>query len=671
MTDPDHRRRVISTSVGLTLGGIVHFLTLFNISRDLGRTATSGFFSGIYEIQARAFLDGHIAVPDGSLAIEGFIRDGSTYMYFPPWPALLRLPVLMTTREFDGRLTLLSMGLAWIVFVVFAAKLVWWLHARITERSTVSRGEAFLVAAFLAAASGGTFMTFDASLPWVYHEVYAWAIAASLGALYWLLRVLTAPDWHSVRWLGAFCFVAIATRATAGWALCFTVIAVALWFAVRRSTPERRRLWWGILLAGLIPLALSIAYNLHKFDHVYMFPLQDQVWTQVNAHRRAALEANGGAITGLQFFPTAFHAYLWPTGIRFVDYFPWITLPARPPEALNGAFVDQAYRTGSATAFMPLFMLFQIISTIVVFLPWAPPRTRVLRLPMFAAVLITGGVMAYGYFAARYASEFVPALVLGGAIGIVLMANALRGKRVFPLAAGGVAVLAAFSVAAQLSIGLSTAAVHARGPVLERFLGWQTSATPDAQARLVTFSDSLADDGETDELRIAGDCDALYLNTGDAYEPWATVQTRGEAARVRPDGRLRPGRVPLFRVSGTEDTAVLEVTEDRQMRFVLIGADGEYGANTFAFPPNGYADLNLRNLTQFGFYEITASPSGPVGFLRSTRTDDEWHTTPAPLEWLGTDTAARKVGVSLEHVDGLDMPLCQQLAAAATRTTGS
>ena len=74
MTDPDRRRRVISTSVGLTIGGIVHLLTLFNVSRDLDRTATSGFFSGVYEIQARAFLEGRIAMPNGNMAIEGFIR---------------------------------------------------------------------------------------------------------------------------------------------------------------------------------------------------------------------------------------------------------------------------------------------------------------------------------------------------------------------------------------------------------------------------------------------------------------------------------------------------------------------------------------------------------------------------------------------------------------------
>ncbi|MCY7401775.1 MAG: hypothetical protein LH477_12650 [Nocardioides sp.] len=661
MTDPDHQRRVISTIVGLTLGGLAHLVVLFNLTTKLDRTASSGFFSGVYELQARAFLDGRIDLPDGSMAIEGFVRDGQTFMYFPPFPALLRLPVLMTTSEFDGRLTLLSMALAWIVFVVIGAKLVWWIQARLAGDGSVTLRDAVLVGAFLAATAGGTFMTYDASLPWVYHEVYTWAIAASLGGCYWMLRVLTTPDWHSVRWLGAFCFTAIATRATSGWALCLTVLAIGLWFAVRRTSADHRRLWWGVLLAGAVPLALSIAYNLVKFDHVFMFPLQDQVWTQLNERRRDALAANGGSITGPQFFTTAFHAYLWPTGIRFVDYLPWLTLPAAPPEALDGAFVDQAYRTGSVTAFMPLFMLLQIMSTLVVFSPWAPTRTRVLRVPMVTAVMITGAVMAYGYFAARYASEFVPALVLGAAIGTILLSRALPHRAVVPVT-GLVVALAAFSVLAQVSIGLTAAATQARGPALERFLGWQQSISPDAQARLVTFSDALPESGATDELRIIGDCDGLYLGTGDAYEPWSTVQSRGQAVRIRPEGRLRPGRVPLFRISGTQDIAVLEVTTEKQLRFVLIGEDGEYGANLFDFPPSGYADLNLRNLPQFGYYEIAGSPSGTVGYLGSTVTDDDWYTRPAPLDYIGSATAASAVGVELQHLEGLDPTLCEGLA---------
>lgn len=666
MTDADHQRRITSTSVGLAVGGLAYFLTLFNLSLDLGRTAASGFFSGVYELQGRAFLDGRISLPEGSMAIEGFVRDGQTFMYFPPFPALLRLPVLMTTHEFDGQLTLLSMALAWVVFAVVTTKLIWWLHHRL-RGDEVTRSDAVLVGIFLAAASGGTVMTYIAGLPWVYHEVYAWAIAASMGGLYWMLRVLTAPDWHSVRWLAAFCLAAIGTRATAGWALCLTVIAVGAWFAVRRSTPAQRRTWWAVVLAGLVPLSLSILYNLYKFDHVYMFPLQDQVWTQVNEHRREALAANGGRITGLQFFPTAFHAYLWPTGIRFVDYFPWVTLPAEPPDALGGAFVDQAYRTGSVTALMPLFMLLQVVSTIVVFSPWAPRAARVLRVPMVTSVLITGGVMAYGYFAARYASEFVPALVLGGAVGTVLLGRAIATRPFLLPLAGLMAVLAGYSILVHASIGLTSAAVHARGPSLERLVGWQHELTPSAQAGLVTTSSTLPDTGRTDELRVVGDCDGLYLGTGDVYEPWTTVQARDQAVRIRPDGRLRPGRVPLFRISGTQDRVELEVTEDRQLRFVLIGDDGEYGANIFEFPPNGYADLDVRNLTQFGYYEITADPSGHVGYLRSTVTerDGEWRTYPAPLAYIGSSSRAASAGVDLEHLEGGAPRLCTSIAEEA------
>ena len=44
-----------------------------------------------------------------------------------------------------------------------------------------------------------------------------------------------------------------------------------------------------------------------------------------------------------------------------------------------------------------------------------------LRAPFVAGVLVTGGVMGYGYLAHRYTSEFVPALVLGGAVGLVAL----------------------------------------------------------------------------------------------------------------------------------------------------------------------------------------------------------------------------------------------------------
>ena len=91
------------------LGALVAFIpfvaVLWNVRWDPLRGATAGHLNGnFYDLQARALFHGHLSVPDGSLGIEGFVVDGRTYMYFGPFPALLRMPVLLVTSRFDGRL---------------------------------------------------------------------------------------------------------------------------------------------------------------------------------------------------------------------------------------------------------------------------------------------------------------------------------------------------------------------------------------------------------------------------------------------------------------------------------------------------------------------------------------------------------------------------------------
>ena len=81
--------------------------------------------------------------------------------------------------------------------------------------------EAVAAGILLAAMTGGTVLTFDASLPWVYHEVYVWAVATVVGTLYWLLRAArrarpaarSAGCWPSP-------LAAALTRTTGGFAVC-------------------------------------------------------------------------------------------------------------------------------------------------------------------------------------------------------------------------------------------------------------------------------------------------------------------------------------------------------------------------------------------------------------------------------------------------------------------
>ena len=70
---------------------------------------------------------------------------------------------------------------------------------------------------------------------------------------------------------------------------------------------------------------------------------------------------------------------------------------------------------------------------------------------MLVSILITGGVMGYGYYANRYSSEFVPAFVLGGAITTALLCGFLARRRAWRVPVLAVMVVGtAFSILAQM-----------------------------------------------------------------------------------------------------------------------------------------------------------------------------------------------------------------------------
>ena len=162
-------------------------------------------------------------------------------------------------------------------------------------------------------------------------------------------------------------------------------------------------------------------------------------------------------------------------------------------------------------------------------------------------------------------------MVLGGAITTALLTGLLRRHRSWRAPALGLlAVGAAFSILAQMSIGTTAEAYVHRGDSLVRYLSWQHDVSPGAQAGLVRQVDGLPTGGSTDDLAIRGDCDALYLNTGDQYQPWVPVEERDRVLQLDPTGRSSiRGASTLLRVTGTDPQSVrVEVNHRQQLRFV-------------------------------------------------------------------------------------------------------
>ena len=351
----------------------------------------------------------------------------------------------------------------------------------------------------------------------------------------------------------------------------------------------------------------------------------------MNAHRREALEVNGGSLTGLQFFVTSFMAYFRIDGVRFVDYFPWITLPADPAPAFGGAFVDQTYRTGSVTAFMPLLLLLTAVATVVLLMRRTRREVRELLFPLAAGVLTTGGVMAYGYYSFRYVTDFVPALVLGGCIGFALLCRFLDRRPRFATGIVALAILAtSYSIAAHLAVGLPAAALTWAGKPLTRYASLQSDLSGPALSRRVISTDDVPSDGSTDQLAVQGDCEALYLNTGDIYRQWATVAARDLVFTVTRETAPRPGSLSLFSLS-TGAAGRLETAPDGQVRVVLTDPETSGATGAWTPVPSEGLRVTVKNVTQSEQYSVTTKPSRPVGGLPNVSHDERWIYTPASL----------------------------------------
>ena len=259
---------------------------------------------------------------------------------------------------------------------------------------------------FLAAVTGGSVIVFLAALPWVYHEAYLWATACAVGDARRPRRRSPGGRPIAVAVVTAvFAVATILTRTTTGWALAITVIVVGAVSAARRTQPSRRpgarrrrsrrhgRRCGGQL--GEVPPPVHVSARAPGVD-------------APSSSRRLALLMNGGTITGPQFFLSSLVNYFRPDGIRFMSYFPFVSLPAEPARSYGGAFLDQAYRTGSVPAFMPLLFLLGTVGFVGASVSAWSRRSADCSSRSLGALAAGGGVMLYGYLANRYTSGLRP-----------------------------------------------------------------------------------------------------------------------------------------------------------------------------------------------------------------------------------------------------------------------
>ncbi len=578
-------------------------------------------FSDFYDVQARSWLRGTWSMPAGVLSIEGIRIGGHTFMYYGPVPAALRLPVLLITHRLDGRLTEPSLLIAFLLALVFSSLLSWRVRRLVRGSVPVSVIEAVLTAGLIVVIGLGTVLFFLGSTAQVYEEAELWGATFTLGAFYALVGFLELPGTGRLVATGALATLAMLTRGSVGAGPLVAIAAVALvyllvWMsdrAPRWQSMVRRltrlsgvrvagapgRFGIGLLAAAGIPLALYVTINEIKFATPFSIPLNRQVLTSEDPHRRAVLAANGGSLFGLKFLPTNLLQFIRPDALAISPVFPWIFFPGKALVLGHVLYTTRDW-TSSIPASMPVLFLLGVLGLVLVYRPTSHraritsrsadvaevttgsavtagspgPGVTALRLPLLGAAAGTGGILIIGFIAERYLADAMPFLVLAALPGWHYLmerwprSGGGRGRQWVWRAGGALlAVLALFELWTTFSLSL----------FYQRELG--PEVTIPQRAGMVSFQEqvhrSLVGGPAPDvrfvsklpshaaplDLAVVGNCAAVYQFDGTSWQPVELGRGGGalllEASFV-PEDRGR--RQPLLVTGGSTPQDVVAVT---------------------------------------------------------------------------------------------------------------
>jgi hypothetical protein len=484
------------------------------------RLMSPRYTSNFYDVQARRMFHGHLTVPPDDFGLEAFVVNGHTHMYFGPLPSFLRMPVLLVTSRFDGRLTQLSMALALALLLWATVRLSWQIRGLLRGDEPVDRLDVVTAALAPFTVGAASVVLWLGAVPVVYNEAILWGVATATTAASVLVSYVVEPRRWTLPVLGVVVAAVLFSRAAIGFG---TVTAVGVLLAAR---------WWstrrvdgallGLAAVVVVPMVLYVGLNEARFHRALGPPYAQQVWSDLNADRQAALAANGGSLFNVNYVPSTALAYLRPDGVASVRLFPFVDFRAQRATVIGGAVFDTRDRTGSVPATMPALTGLAAVGV------WGmvSHRHRRALMPVWPLVLggavAIGGVLTIGFIAQRYLGDFLPLLLPLALTGLVLVVHAIGDIRPSVwrrVAWAGFGIAVAVSVWVNFGLGVLVQRLYQPPPPAENelltrhgFLEFQLSLDERlfGNPRFLRGPEHPADDaGTRGELFVVGECEQL------------------------------------------------------------------------------------------------------------------------------------------------------------------
>lgn len=434
------------------------------LTRGTGVLIGPEMLSGSFDSLAQGFWRGTAEVDPATIRWEAFTVDGRAYLYFGPWPALLRMPLLWLGADWFGNWARLSCFVAGTValsaFTLLAARML-------TKNSALGAAEKrFFLATSIVGFGLATPLAFLMNAASIYHESIAWGLAGSMCFLAIALPRLDAPA-SLRRCLPMLAAVAGATflaRVTYGAPLYLILLGIAARELARERASRAPELGREVakLTAALLPagalLLFHLWYNVDRFGSPFTF-VDYKLMSIIGSDSATLALLDETGVFNVRRLLAALSNYIVPSTAFVSNQFPWFELgPPRYPDTglyprIFSSFIVPLSMSSS------WLLLGALVGGGYAF---GTKGQRLLRFCFFAFAFEALLVCSYYIMELRYELDIVPVLVFAYALFLanVSLEGPLKGR------AQDVATVLMFTVAVSVIVTVSStlSAIPRGGP---------------------------------------------------------------------------------------------------------------------------------------------------------------------------------------------------------------
>jgi hypothetical protein len=400
-----------------------------------------------YDSLGEHLIRGSAEVDPKAIESESFVENGRTFMYFGPFPAILRIIPNEILPSMQGNWSRWSCLLAGLLSVAAFIKII-------SERTQKYAGHirSRLIFAATVGFAFGTPVFFLLSCAFIYHEAVIWGLCWSLwGLWYWLRADFSNPRLDDLIGLSACAGFAILSRVTFGIPLLILLaISMIFWFIrqFQKTTREPLALlsqFSRICLPAAGCLAFQAWYNWARFSSALVF-----IDTAHHTSLNIAPISYQNRLAELGLFNIG---RLWIGLNNYLGFDPSYFLSHMPFISVARVRLDSVhYPIGYIEWTLPLILCSPwIILLGLIGFESLVTKSKWLDLLSVTILAIPAFIVCIFYFLTqRYSAEFIPPFVFLGAIGAEQVVRSVNTPSLQKLTVVSIEVLCVLSILATI-----------------------------------------------------------------------------------------------------------------------------------------------------------------------------------------------------------------------------